>query len=170
MCWNLSLRKASFSFAWLLEVISPWLTMKDNLQCFTSIDEDYRRKTGKPSLVLQPKCYLLFFLIPTPLLEEIRINRRESITSTGSMKKSVTFISKPEIVLFVPAHKCEDCGLEFETIFGLEDHAERSHRREWVRCLICVKTVKHAEHFVIWNSYATAENILRMLSRLGLCL
>ena len=75
------------------------------------------------------------------------------------MKKSVTFFSKPEIVLFVPAHKCEDCGLEFQTISGLEDHAERSHRREWVRCLICVKTVKHAEHFVIWNICATAENI-----------
>ena len=105
--------------------------MKDNLPCFSSIDEDYRRKTEGIRKNSSP------------------VNRRESITSTGSMKKSVTFISKPEIVLFVPAHKCEDCGLEFETIAKLEDHVERSHRREWVKCLICVKTVKHSEHFVI---------------------
>ena len=106
--------------------------MKDNLQCFSSIDEDYRRKTENGIRK-----------------NSSPVNRRESITSTGSMKKSVTFISKPEIVLFVPAHKCEDCGLEFETIAKLEDHVERSHRREWVKCLICVKTVKHSEHFVI---------------------
>ena len=36
-----------------------------------------------------------------------------------------------------------------ESLAQLEDHTERSHRRQWVKCLICVKTVKHTEHFVI---------------------
>ena len=77
------------------------------------------------------------------------MSRKDSDASTSSIKKSVSFISEPEVVMYEPQHKCGECGLEFPSIDELDVHFERYHQREWVKCVICVKTVKHTEHFVI---------------------
>ena len=41
------------------------------------------------------------------------------------------------------------CGLELQSGAELGEHARTEHRSEWGECLICVKTVRHTEHFVI---------------------
>ena len=81
-----------------------------------------------------------------PFSENVSLLSRADSTVS---KKSVSFTREPEVVLFEPAHKCAECGVEFVTVHELDDHFERYHQREWVKCLICVKTVKHKEHFVI---------------------
>ena len=84
--------------------------------------------------------------------KSVTLTRRDSDVSTKSssaIKKSVSFINEPEVVMFVPQHSYVECGLEFPSMEFLRDHFERSHQREWVRCVICDKTLKHTEHFVI---------------------
>ena len=76
------------------------------------------------------------------------MTREDSNSSVGSLKKTVTF-AVAEVLCYDPPISCEECGMEFPSNSLLRDHQERSHQREWVKCLICVKTVKHREHFVI---------------------
>ena len=73
-----------------------------------------------------------------------------SRTDSNVSKKSVSFTSEePEVVIYSSGFQCGDCGLEFPCSRDRDEHLERCHLREWVKCLICVKTVKHKEHFVI---------------------
>ena len=75
--------------------------------------------------------------------------RKDSSSSVGSVKKTVKFTAVDEVIRYNLPISCDECGLEFPSDLLLEEHRERSHQREWVKCLICVKTVKHREHFVI---------------------
>ena len=70
---------------------------------------------------------------------------------TLSSRKNVTFKDKSELceVKVFKTVKCEECVFEFQSVEDLTEHVERLHRREWARCIICVKTVKPMEHFVI---------------------
>ena len=72
-----------------------------------------------------------------------------------SSRKSVSFKTEDELVeiIEIPSTKNEICGKcdsEFTSSRKLKDHIDRIHsKREWIRCIICEKTVKHEEHFVI---------------------
>ena len=81
-------------------------------------------------------------------LPVLRTSLRRDRGDTTETKKNVKFREENQVVHFSQI-SCPTCGLEFQTAIALKEHEGRAHERKWVRCLVCVKIVKHQEHFVI---------------------